>query len=277
MVMSTPAQPTWELGCSHTSSQVGWAGVDITILWVKHEILSRFCFDRISNSLDATSKTVKDSSDISSTLHGDDPELIFLINPGEEGLVLVVKDTTALGPVSLHTSNLEVRISRNEKEVIIDQLLTNLLVHASEWVVGASKVTSQVSKSLFHEVFNSNSLGLGDSRGKAKTINRSSNPNTGGVNWCSRVNVSLNLPNIHVTCVDSISSNAMVLLDQGVKHISKHLIRVPVPSINTTVLIVKLHSTSNCLGEGEAAGLSLDAAQLVPDRLGHILGNQGLC
>ena len=56
-----------------------------------------------------------------------------------------------------------------------------------------------------------------------------------------------------------------------------HLIRVPVPSINTTVLIVKLHSTSNCLGEGEAAGLSLDAAQLVPDRLGHILGNQGLC
>merc|ERR1719250_568896 len=212
MVMSTPAQPTWELGCSHTSSQVGWAGVDITILWVKHEILSRFGFDRISHGLDATSKTVKDSSDISSTLHGDDPELIFLINPGKEGLVLVVEDTTALGPVSLHSSSNQISVTRDEKEVIIDQLLANLLVHTSEWVVGASKVTSQVSKSLFHEVFNSKSLLPGDSRRETKSINRSSNSDTGGVNWCSRVNVSLNLPNIHVTCVDSIRRDAMVLL-----------------------------------------------------------------
>merc|ERR1711970_1191912 len=246
--------------CSHTSSQVGWAGVDITILGVKHEVLSRLSFNRISNSLDATGKTIENTSDISSTLHGDDPELIFLIDPGEEGLVLVVEDATALWPVSLHTSNLEVRISGNEKEVIIDQLLTNLLVHASKWVVGTSKVTSQVSKSLGHKFFNSNSLFLGDARGKSKAINGSSNPDTGGVNWSSRINVSLDLSNIHVTCVDSISSNAMVLLDQGVKHISKHLIGIPVPGINATMLIVKLHSTSNGLGQGETTGLSLEAA-----------------
>merc|ERR1719495_106093 len=229
--------------CSHTSSQVGWAGVDITILGVKHEVLSRLSFNRISNSLDATGKTIKNTSDISSTLHGDDPELIFLIDPGEEGLVLVVEDATALWPVSLHTSNLEVRISRNEKEVIIDQLLANL---------------------------------LGDARGKSKSINGSSNPDTGGVNWSGRINVSLDLSNIHVTCVDSISSNAMILLDKGVKHISKHLIGVPIPGINATMLIVKLHSTCNGLGQGETTGLRLEAAQLVPDWLGHILGDQGL-
>merc|ERR1719495_166736 len=245
--------------CSHTSSQVGWAGVDITILGVKHEVLSRLSFNRISNSLDATGKTIENTSDISSTLHGDDPELIFLIDPGEEGLVLVVEDATALWPVSLHTSNLEVRISRNEKEVIIDQLLAHLLVHASKWVVGTSKVTSQVSKSLFHEVLNS------------KSINGSSNPDTGGVNWSSRINVSLDLSNIHVTCVNSIRRDAMVILDQGVKYISKNLIRVPVSSINATVLVIKLYSTSNGLGQGKAACLGHSSAQLLPDRLGHIL------
>merc|ERR1719184_153927 len=262
--------------CSHTSSQVGWAGVDITILGVKHEVLSRLSFNWISNSLDATGKTIKNTSDISSTLHGDDPELIFLIDPGEEGLVLVVEDAAALWPVSLHTSNLEVRISRNKKEVIIDQLLANLLVHARKWIVGTSKVTGQVSKCLGHKFFNSNSLFLGDARGKSKAINGSSNSDTGGVNWSGRINVSFDLSNIHVTCVDSISSNAMVLLDQGVKHISKHLIGVPIPGINATMLIVKLHSTSNGLGQGETTGLSLEAAQLVPDWLGHILGDQGL-
>merc|ERR1712228_359627 len=71
-----------------------------------------------------------------------------------------------------------------------------------------------------------------------RSINGSSNSDTGGVNWSGRINVSLDLFNIHVTCVDSISSNAMVLLDQGVKHISKHLIGVPIPGINATMLIV---------------------------------------
>merc|ERR1719206_364303 len=143
----------------------------------------------------------------------------FLFLEGEEGLVLVVEDTTALGPVSLHSSSNQISVTRDEKEVIIDQLLANLFVHTSEWVVGASKVTSQVSKSLFHEVFNSKSLLPGDSRRKTKSINGSSNSDTGGVDWSSRVNVSLNLSNIHVTCVDSIRRDAMVLLDQGVKHI----------------------------------------------------------
>merc|ERR1711970_893659 len=50
--------------------------------------------------------TVEHSSNIASTLHGDDPELVLLVDPGEEGLVLVVEDTAALWPVTLHTSHL---------------------------------------------------------------------------------------------------------------------------------------------------------------------------
>ena len=78
----------------HAGSQVGWAGVDVTILGVKHEVLSRLGLDAVPNSLDATSQTVEDSPDVSALLHGDDTELIFLVDPGEEGLVLVVEDAT---------------------------------------------------------------------------------------------------------------------------------------------------------------------------------------
>merc|ERR1719186_17684 len=80
-------------GGPHASSQVGGAGVDVSVLGVQHEVLSGLCFDTVFNCLDSTGKTVKDSPDISSHLHGDNTELIFLIDPGEEGLVLVVEDS----------------------------------------------------------------------------------------------------------------------------------------------------------------------------------------
>jgi len=40
-------------------------------------------------------------------LHANDAELIFLINPYEEGLVFVVEDTTAGGPVAVKTNSFE--------------------------------------------------------------------------------------------------------------------------------------------------------------------------
>merc|ERR1712179_693010 len=66
---------------------------------------------RVLNSFDSTSKTLKYTLDITSLLHGDDPSLIFLIDPEKEGLGSVVEDSTALGPVTLHTSNSKVRVS----------------------------------------------------------------------------------------------------------------------------------------------------------------------
>merc|ERR1719244_1800687 len=89
-----------------------------------------------------------------------------------------------------------------------------------------------------------------------------------------RVGRSIDLTHIHVTCVDSIRGDAMVLLNQGVKHFCEILVGVPVTSIYPTVLVVKLNSTSNRLGKGEARGGSLDVAELLPDGLGDILGHQ---
>merc|ERR1740131_160488 len=46
-------------------------------------------------------------SQVTSLLHGDDAKVIFLIDPDEEGLGIVVVDTTAVGPVAAGVSGLE--------------------------------------------------------------------------------------------------------------------------------------------------------------------------
>merc|ERR1719288_124740 len=130
-------------------------------------------------------KTAENSLDVASLLHGDNSGLIFLVDPEKEGLGVIVEDSTTLGPVTLHTSNSQVFVSAHEEEVVINKLLTNSFVHASERIVLASKISSQLRQSVGHQLFNINSLLLGNSGGKTKSINISPNTNTSGVDWYS--------------------------------------------------------------------------------------------
>merc|ERR1711974_153256 len=172
--LQTLLGPAWKINVDrgpHACSQVGGAGVDVTVLGVQHEVLSRFSFDAVFNGLDTTGKAVKDGPDVSSHLHGYDTELVLLIHPGEEGLVLIVEDSTTLGPITLHASDLKVGIAGDEEEVVVNQLLSHLLIHASEREVGAGKVALQVGEGLLHQVLHSNPLLLGDARRKTETVN----------------------------------------------------------------------------------------------------------
>merc|ERR1719192_2668543 len=127
---------------THTSSQVGGAGVDKSVLLRESIVLSRFSLYRVSNSLDTTSKAFEDTLNISSLLHGDDTGLIFFIDPEKECFGIIVEDTTTLRPVTFHTSNSKVTISAHEEEVIINKLLANLFIHTSERIVFSSKISS---------------------------------------------------------------------------------------------------------------------------------------
>merc|ERR1711981_345666 len=155
-------------GCPHTSAEVGWAGVDVAVLLVQTEVLSRLLLDGLLNSLDTLGEPLKDLLHISSLLHGDDAELILLVDPDEEGLLCVVEDATTLRPVTLHTGNSQVPVSGDEEEVVVDQLLADLLVHASQRVVVSGKVRGEALDCVRHQLLNSNTLVLGDSGRQAK-------------------------------------------------------------------------------------------------------------
>jgi hypothetical protein len=54
--------------------------------------------------------------------------LIFLVDPDEESLILVVEDTSAVGPVSIQTYSLKESVSFLEEEVVVNELLSLLLI-----------------------------------------------------------------------------------------------------------------------------------------------------
>merc|ERR1719431_1906913 len=188
------------------------------------EVLARFLLDRVSNHLDTVAKSFKDSLDIASIFHGDDAELILFINPDKEGLLVIVEDTTTLGPISLHTSNSQVSVSRHKEEVVINQLLADRLFHSSKWVILSSKFSSECLHSIRHQLLNSNTLLLGDSGRKSKSINGATNTDSGRVNWGTFNDVSLDLVEVHIRCMLGTWRNSVVFLDQRIKHWSKVLV-----------------------------------------------------
>ena len=62
----------------------------------------------------SASEALEDGTDVSAGLHGDDTELILLVNPDEESLGSVVEDTTAAGPVAVQATSLEEAVTLPE-------------------------------------------------------------------------------------------------------------------------------------------------------------------
>ena len=97
-----------------------------------------------SNLLDlgrSSGKTSKDSSDISALLHGDDTQLVLFVDPDEECLLIVVEDSSALGPFTIQATSFEEAISFFEEEVVSDELIALGISHGSKRVERASELT----------------------------------------------------------------------------------------------------------------------------------------
>ena len=109
----------WELdmnGCSQSSTEICWARCDVTKMIIVSEL--GFFLDLSGSNGEST----ENSSNISSLLHGDNSELILLIDPDQESLFLIVENTSTSWPVSVEATRLQESISFLEKEVIGNQL-----------------------------------------------------------------------------------------------------------------------------------------------------------
>ena len=90
---------------SEGGSQVGWARGDVTEMLIVRELADGL---DVSGS---SAESFEDREDTSSWLHGDDSELILLIDPDEESLGIVVEDTSAGWPVSVQVASLQESVS----------------------------------------------------------------------------------------------------------------------------------------------------------------------
>merc|ERR1719495_2183090 len=120
-------------------------------------------------------------------------------------------------------------------------------------------VALEIAKGSLHEALHFQTLLLGDSRAQAKSRNASSNPNPSALNRCRGHDVAPDVVGVHVRCVHRVRRDTMVLLNKWVEDFSIVLVAVAISSVDSTMLVVKLHSASNSLGKSEAAGFGLHA------------------
>merc|ERR1719411_485116 len=238
-------------GGPHAGAEVGGAGVDVSVLLGQSVVLPGLGLDGLLDRLDAAGQAGEDSLDVAALLHGDDAGLVLLVHPQQEGLGVVVEDSTALGPVALHAGNSEVPISGHEEEVVINQLLSDGLVHPGEGVVLASQVAGQLGQGVGHQLLHVNSLLLGDSGGQTEPVNVATNTDTGGVDGHAGLDVSLDLLEVHVGGVLGVGGDAVILLDDGIEDLGEVLVGVPVSGVDTAVLVVELNGAGSSLGDGE--------------------------
>jgi len=263
-------------GGTHASAQVGGAGVDVAELGGEQEVLARLSLDGVTDGSNTTGKTLEDTLDVATLLHGDDTELILLVDPDKEGLVGVVEDTAALGPVALHTSDLQVGVTGHEEEMVVDELLADLLIHTGQGVVGTGQVTFHFGECVLHQSLNIDTLLLGDTGGKTESLDAAANTDPAGVNRYISLNVASDLGGVHVGGVLEVGSKTMVLADEGVEDLSEVNIGVLITSIDTAMLVVEFNGAGNSLGQGELRGLGDNLVELVPFVFSHVLGNQGV-
>ena len=178
--------------------------------------LARLGLHRVADGLDSPGQAGEDSLHVAALLHGDDPGLVLLVHPQQEGLGLVVEDAAALGPVALHARDGQVGVAGDEQEVVVDELLADLLVHAGEGEVGAGQVAGQLGQGGLHQGLHLDPLVLGDAGGQAEAVDGPAHPDPGGVDRHALVDVALDVLHVHVGGVLGVGRDAVVLLDDGI-------------------------------------------------------------
>jgi len=143
---------------SDTSSKIGWAGKNVSKMLAVHEISAGF--------LDVSFELVKSidpsfpaSLHITIFLHRNDSEMVFFVDPDQKVFLVVVPDTSGIGPVSGHTSGGKKWRNRLVKEeVISNQLLLRGVGHFIKGEVLAFKIAVESIKSAKRDALNLSSL-----------------------------------------------------------------------------------------------------------------------
>lgn len=194
------------------------------------------------NSLD---QPLVDFSQVTSLLHGDQPKMIFLVYPAQEGLVIVEVDTSAGGPIIVTTGGLQESIRIVEEEMISSQLPLGVSGHSSKRMVLTGQFTLKGLKSLNGDFLHVDTVLLVDDGREAIASVAPANTDTGGDN---EVTVGVKITEaqvVHVTEAWLGVSNfidLMVVHDDSVEDFSKGGVCIRVTGIDTNTAVRVLTS-----------------------------------
>jgi hypothetical protein len=241
-------------GGSESGTKVGRARGDVTEMIVVSEL---------GNTLDGragSAESVEDGLDVSTVLHGDDSELILLVDPDDERLGLVVEDTSARRPVSVEVASLEESVALLEEEMVVDELVLSGLIHALERVEGTLEVIIEDLGGLDDVVHDLKSLILGDTRAERIVSEVSADSDTGGVDHGSILLGELSILEAlagHVRLVLISGLVTVVLLNDEIKELVELGVRIVGAGIETDARVEVLHTREDASLEGDAACIRL--------------------
>ena len=92
-----------------------------------------------------------------------------------------------------------------------------LLLHPSEREVASCQIDLEVGKGFFHESLHSERQFFGDA------VDAADNSDPGGMDGGRGVDVPSDLGGAHVNGVDSVGSDALLVLDEWVEHVRENL------------------------------------------------------
>jgi len=152
----------WDLdvdAASYTGTEVGWASEHVSEVLVPHEIVAVGLDGRLEFV-----QTVTESGEhflhVTVLLHGDDSNVVFLVDPDEKVLGGIVPDTAGVGPVAGHTGAGEKGRDRLvEEKVVVDELVLLGVGHLLERVVFTSEFAAEIGKTVDDDLLDRSSFG----------------------------------------------------------------------------------------------------------------------
>jgi len=259
-------------GSADGGAQVGRAESEETKAIVVGE------WDSLLNVVDSIDETGVDSLQVTTLLHGDDAQVIFLIAPDQEGLVHVVVDTATSWPEAASVGSLEETVTLLEEEVIVDELLLDFLGHASQWVVGTLQLSLQTGKGGRDFVFHLLVLSLSQAGVEGVSLHRATATNASGNDVLTlRVQVAKSLDITEITGRMLISGleASVVVADDGVEQIGESAVRLGIWCVDTDARVQVLHTRLNNIEECGAEG-SLEILGFIEDFASQELFQEGL-
>ncbi len=127
---------------SKSGAQISWTRSDVSEVCVVCE--AGYLLDLGT----CDSKSCENGSNISSILHRNNSKLVLFVDPNKEGLLVVVEDASAFGPVTVESASLEETITLFEEEVVRDELVSLRVTQGTQRVEGSSKLPSEAAASL---------------------------------------------------------------------------------------------------------------------------------
>jgi len=216
-------------------------------------------------------------TDVGTLLHGDDSKLILLVDPDQESLVVVVENTSGLGPLTLKTAGLEVLVATLEEEMIVNEGLLLGSSHGGEGVVLALELTFEGGKSLNDLGLNLESLGPGDGGTEGVVGEVTGDTDTGGVDHCVLILGevgAVKLGGVHGADVLGLGSVTVVGFDDLIHEGGEIVVRFVGAGVDTDAGVGPLGTGEDSLLEGVAV-LVLAVLALLPDVAGEALGEEG--